>query len=368
MTTIVLLVLIFVSLCIGFYELVKQQGRILLRLDQLGQATTAAGPKPEELDAENEPHGLAIKTPFPAFNFPDVMGRMVALESFRGKNVLLLHWNFECGFCESLAPELSHLEGSLERQNVQLVLLAYGEAQSNREQATEHGLKCPILLIEDNQTPQPFERLGTPATYLLDEEGRVVAPSTAGADQVLCLASEVASAGMSSFTAGKHTPQRNRIPGERPLAESRIERNGLKAGTPAPLFQLPDLQGHVVSLAEYRGRRVLLVFSDPQCGPCDELAPDLARLHREHANNGMAFILVGRGNATENRRKTEQHKLQFPVVLQEKWELSKEYGIFATPVAFLIEEDGVIARDVAVGADAVLALAVDGLGTGRGAK
>jgi hypothetical protein len=47
-------------------------------------------------------------------------------------------------------------------------------------------------------------------------------------------------------------------------------------------------------------------------------------------------------------------------VLQEKWKLSKEYGIFATPAAILIGRDGVIAKDVAVGPDAILALARDG--------
>jgi hypothetical protein len=43
-------------------------------------------------------------------------------------------------------------------------------------------------------------------------------------------------------------------------------------------------------------------------------------------------------------------------VLQERWKLSQEYGIFATPVAFLIDERGVIARDVAKGIDAIRAL------------
>jgi peroxiredoxin len=82
-------------------------------------------------------------------------------------------------------------------------------------------------------------------------------------------------------------------------------------------------------------------------------------MHQEHHNNGLAVILVGRGSKEENRSKTEQFGLQFPVVLQDKWKLSKEYGIFATPVAFLIAENGVIAKDVAVGKDAISALASD---------
>jgi peroxiredoxin len=78
----------------------------------------------------------------------------------------------------------------------------------------------------------------------------------------------------------------------------------------------------------------------------------------------MGVILVGRGNAEENHRKAEEHGFQFPVLLQDrKWKVSKEYGILATPVAFLIGEDGVIARDPAVGKDAILALVHDGRGS-----
>ncbi len=116
----------------------------------------------------------------------------------------------------------------------------------------------------------------------------------------------------------------------------------------------------MIGLEKYRGRRVLLVFSDPQCGPCDELAPDLVRVHRQHQNNGLAVVLVGRGRAEENRRKAELHGFEFPVVVQPKWKLSKAYGILATPAAFLIGTDGAIARDAAIGKDAVLALAQDG--------
>src|SRR5437870_3465477 len=66
--------------------------------------------------------------------------------------------------------------------------------------------------------------------------------------------------------------------GFRPLFESRLKRDGLTAGTPAPDFRLPRLDGGELSLSECRGRRVLLVFSDPHCGPCDALMPQLQAL------------------------------------------------------------------------------------------
>src|SRR5262249_11209041 len=52
--------------------------------------------------------------------------------------------------------------------------------------------------------------------------------------------------------------------GNRSLARSKLKRDGLKAGTVAPNFRLPRLDGHGdLSLEELRGQRVLLVFSDP---------------------------------------------------------------------------------------------------------
>jgi peroxiredoxin len=336
---------ILTSLCTLFYQLLKQQGRILLRLDELEQSATgglAAGAE----RAESESTGLSVGAPFPAFRFRDVAGHTVGLKDFEGKRALLLHWSTGCGFCAAIGKDLALLEYAFAKQNVQLVLLSHDDASANRKQAKQLGLKSPILLAkEGSEALEVFDDFGTPAAYLLDEQGRVAHPLVVGSGEVLTLARQLA--------AGT---ERKRLPGERPLAESRIERSGLKAGTPAPGFSLPDLSGRTVSPEDYRGRRLLLVFSDPQCGPCDEIAPELARLHRQHEANGLALVMVGRGDPEENRKKARQNGFDFPVVLQKKWELSKQYGIFATPVAFLINEEGVIARDVAAGADAILEL------------
>jgi peroxiredoxin len=167
-----------------------------------------------------------------------------------------------------------------------------------------------------------------------------------GGDEILALARGVVG----------NRAKRIRLPGERPLSQSRIERNGLKAGTIAPAFRLPDLRGGSVALEDYRGRSVLLVFSDPHCGPCEELAPHLVRIHREYRDGGLVVLMVTRGDVAENRRKADRYGFEFPVVLQDRWRLSKEYGIFAMPVAFLIDEKGIIKRGLAQGVAEILAL------------
>ena len=346
------LVLILISIWVGFYQLVKQQGRILLRLDALERGLSS---NDDSADADEHPQaeGLALGTVFPDFALPDLSGKTRTLAEFRGQGLLLINWSFDCGFCEAIAEDLARMEADLEKRNARIVFLASGVEASNREHAARHGLKMPIL-VKGQMIPEPFAQRGTPVAYFIDEQARVASAFASGADKVLALARRIASSASGTIEP-KH--ERSRLKNERPLSESRIERNGLKPGTPAPDFRLPDLQGHMVSLRDYNGRRVLLVFSDPHCGPCDELSPDLARLHQEHRDNGLAVVLVGRGSVEENRKKAQQFGFEFPVVLQDKWKLSKEYGIFATPVGFLIAENGVIAKDVAVGREAILALA-----------
>jgi peroxiredoxin len=249
------------------------------------------------------------------------------------------------------------MQGDLRANDVRLVLASRSGAGANRELAEEHGLKCTILLMEDDSplVRGAFQNQGTPVAYLLDEQGRVARPLAVGGDAIVALAREA---------IGDRPGARRRLPGERPLSESRIERNGLKAGTRAPTFRLPDLRGGTVALEDYRGRRVLLVFTDPDCGPCEELAPHLARLHRQHRDD-PALLVVARGDVEENRRKADAHGFDFPVALQERWKLSKEYGIFAVPVAFLIDEEGVILRGVARGVREILDLFPSGATAGR---
>ena len=143
----------------------------------------------------------------------------------------------------------------------------------------------------------------------------------------------------------------------RRLEDSHINRSGLPCGTLAPVFRLPRIDDGELALDDYRGQRVLLVFSDPNCGPCNQLAPELERVHR--GSSGLQVLMVSRGDSETNCRKVSEHQLTFPIILQHRWEISREYGIFATPIAYLIDEQGIIVEDVAVGGDAILALTKD---------
>jgi peroxiredoxin len=155
-------------------------------------------------------------------------------------------------------------------------------------------------------------------------------------------------------SAATNDDQRAERFGNRSLAASKIKRDGLRAGTVAPEFRLPRLDGGELALSQLRGRLVLLAFSSPHCGPCNGLAPKLQNFHRKHPE--LELVMISRGSPDENRAKVKEHGLTFPVVLQRQWEVSRDYAMFATPVAYLIDEGGVILADVAVGVDAVVEL------------
>jgi peroxiredoxin len=146
---------------------------------------------------------------------------------------------------------------------------------------------------------------------------------------------------------------RRRVFADRSLANSRIKRDGLSAGTMAPPFSLPTVDGRAVGLADYAGRRVLLVFSDPACGPCMELLP---RLDAAARVSDVPVLVISRGTVEANRQKLLEARSSLTVALQANWEISKLYAKFATPIAYLVDEQGRIASEVAIGGRAILSL------------
>ncbi len=367
----------------AIYLLVRQHGRLLLaqdelreRLDKTEQTVQGlaaqlaevrrAAPAAAAPAAAQMPAGLPIGSPAPAFALPDLEGRERTLRDFLGQPLLTVFFNPQCGFCQQMAPRL----GQLSPAGARVLLISRGDPAEHRRLAAEHGWRCDVLLDPTSSTMQTYRAGGTPMGCLLDADGRIASELAAGAEAVLALlgpaAQGAAGNGSANGHAGDlsaevlrekaHAVQEQARAAGLAVRESTLNRQGLPAGTKAPGFQLPDLQGKQHTLAEFRGKRVLLVFSDPDCGPCQALAPDLARLQREQGDR-LQVVMISRGELAANLAKAAEHRLPFPVLLQQGWQVSKDYAMFATPIAYLIDEQGVIARDAAIGADAILKVA-----------
>lgn len=355
-------VLIFIPwIVVGFgcwigYHLLRQNGRILLRLESLEQQlreSRLAGAQRTQA-APAVPAALQLGSAAPSFELPDLVGRRRKLSEWRGRRVLLIFFNPNCGFCVRMMPDLLGLPQH--RLGAAPLLITTGDPLENQKFFDEYGLPGPVLLQKQMEVASSYKVSGTPVGYLVDEEGKIASEMAVGAQALLALAGEsgvpqlkAAGNGLPATGTGNTGSNHNHD-----LSRSRINRAGLKAGTSAPAFHLPLLNGGELSLADFRGRKVLLVFSDPGCGPCQVLAPKLNAFYTE--NRRVQIIIISRGDSEANRSKAAEQQLTFPIALQRQWEISRLYGMFATPMGYLIDEEGVIEAEVAVGVEAILAL------------
>jgi peroxiredoxin len=320
-----------------------------------GRGTAGANGQPAVQPPAIEPLGNGTRAPHFKLSSPD--SELRALDELIGAERVVVFFDPQCGFCQSMAPEIGKLDDPS-----RLVLISRGSADQQREMKREHGWGCEVLLDPSGQVAQAYHTNATPTGYVIDDSGRIASGLLVGAEAILDVVSTISSSGSSADTLRekeREATARAQSAGlpVKDIRHSRITRDGLSAGTPAPEFSLPDLAGKIHTSSEFRGKRILLVFSDPDCGPCQQLAPTLAQLHQSLGPGNPQIVMISRGDPETNRMKAEQHGITFPLLIQPGWAVSKEYGIFATPVGYLINQDGQIEHDVAIGAEAILQLA-----------
>lgn len=120
-------------------------------------------------------------------------------------------------------------------------------------------------------------------------------------------------------------------------------------GHAAPDFTAPDVQGRPVRLADFRGKRaVLLNFWATWCVPCRLEMPTMEHAYREYKDLGLEILAVSIdvGNppvvAATVVQFMEELKLTFPALLDPEMEVARRYRVFGIPITFLIDREGII--------------------------
>ncbi len=100
------------------YSLVRQNGRILLRMQslelQLAQMRLGFPAAPQAPPEVEIPPGLAVGSVAPSFELPDLRGKQKKLSQWSGRKILSIFSNPQCGFCARMAPDI----GALPRKNL----------------------------------------------------------------------------------------------------------------------------------------------------------------------------------------------------------------------------------------------------------
>ena len=131
----------------------------------------------------------------------------------------------------------------------------------------------------------------------------------------------------------------------------------LEIGTKAPDFTLPDQDGQMRSLADFRGQKVVLYFypRDMTSG-CTKQACSFGELYPQFQEKGAVVIGISKDTVASHKKFEEKYGLPFVLlsdtekaVIQayDVWKEKKNYGKVSMGVVrttYLIDEDGVIVR------------------------
>ncbi len=114
---------------------------------------------------------------------------------------------------------------------------------------------------------------------------------------------------------------------------------------PAPALDLPTLDGDGrSSLADYRGKVVVLNFWASWCEPCRDESPLLDRWHRRIAGRGGTVLGVdGIDVSGDAEDFIDEYGLEYPMLKDRDGSAMSDYGVVQLPETFVIDPKGRIA-------------------------
>ena len=131
----------------------------------------------------------------------------------------------------------------------------------------------------------------------------------------------------------------------------------LEVGTKAPDFTLPDQNGDLHSLSEYRGKKVILYFypKDNTAG-CTKQACGFAERYPQFTEKGAVVLGVSKDSVASHKKFEEKYGLPFTILSDPElvaiqaydvWQEKKNYGktyMGVVRTTYLIDENGKIVK------------------------
>jgi peroxiredoxin len=325
-------------------NLLKRNGELLLRVDELEDALTASGLIVPEAQSPVATEGLPVGTTAPHFELPGLDGKTVSPDTLQdgGDDLLLVFSDPACGPCSALMPLVAQWQRE-RPAGLRTVLISRGAPEANLVHAREHGLN-DILLQTDREVSESFAVSATPSAVVVASDGTVASAVHAGEDQIRALVTARESGdGGDGGDTGILLPVHHSASGD---WESPV-------GQVAPDPALRTLEGKIVALSQkLPDGEALLVFWNPDCGFCERMLESL----RELDAGEPGLVLISTGSPAANR----ELGLRAPILLDDGFAAGNAFGAMGTPSAVRVDSERRVASAVAVGAEALLALALAG--------
>ncbi len=149
--------------------------------------------------------------------------------------------------------------------------------------------------------------------------------------------------------------------------ESRLNAQVVRTSRSTIDFSLRDLDGHEVSLSQYRGHPVVLDFWATWCAPCRHQIPELKKLYEKyHRSKGLVVLGIAcdtvQGEGVRSVRPfVREFDINYPILLAETQVLDS-FGVEALPTTLFLGSDGsIVGRVLGAGAPGELTQSVNAL-------
>ena len=114
--------------------------------------------------------------PAPNFTLPGLDGKMVSLNDYRGKVVLLNIWATWCPPCVDEMPSMQKLHQTLKDERFEILAVSIDESGMKivRPFMKKHRLSFPALLDPKGDIKRLYQITGVPESFVLDKNGTIV--------------------------------------------------------------------------------------------------------------------------------------------------------------------------------------------------
>ncbi len=323
-------------------QTMTQQGRILTRLELLEE---------KGVPGNNPEYGLPEDSEAPAFELPDLDGNMVSLGGLLAQGadtkaaVVLVFTSPICNPCTAMLPEYVQWQQKY-ADAATMVIISQGTVEENRAKMAEYDIS-PVLLQRDGEVAEAYKVRGTPSAVVIRYDGSTIGQVGEGQDEIRELLDEVLR------EPEPYVPH--------PLLEVNKPNTGLafpeppKVGQPAPDLTLLDFDQTPIKLSDFRGTPTLLLFWNPGCTFCQGMLKDLLIWERNHSKGSPQLLVITTGGS----KKDNAVGFKSPIVLDEtrsSYSAQRWFKVSGTPMAVLLDENGVVISETVVGANAVMEL------------
>ncbi len=115
-----------------------------------------------------------------------------------------------------------------------------------------------------------------------------------------------------------------------------------RVGRPMADFTLPDLQGRPVQLSALRGKVVFINVWATWCPPCVQEMPTIQRLYDTLHDRGLEVLAISVDALGEQvvRPFMREHRLRFPVLIDDRGTIERLYRTAGVPESFIVDKRG----------------------------